>query len=95
MDDLKLFGKNEGEIESLVNTVRIFSDDIRMEFGLKKCGVILMKRGKLVEFDGTVLPNDKAMQSVDEDGYKYLGILELDDIMHQEMKGKFKREYYR
>ena len=95
MDDLKLFGKDEREIESLVNTVRIFSDDIRMEFGLKKCGVILMKRGKLVEFDGIVLPNDTIMKTVDEDGYKYLGILELDDIMHQEMKGKFKKEYYR
>ena len=28
-------------------------------------------------------------------GYKYLGILETDDIMHTEMKDKIKKEYYR
>ena len=28
-------------------------------------------------------------------GYKYLGILEADDIMHTEMKDKIKKEYYR
>ena len=36
MDDLKLFAKNEKEIDSLVQTVRIFSDDIGMKFGLEK-----------------------------------------------------------
>ena len=28
-------------------------------------------------------------------GYKYLGILEADDIMHTDMKDKIKKEYYR
>ena len=44
MDDLKLFAKNEDQIDSLVNTVRTFSDDIKMEFesgtgllGLEDC----------------------------------------------------------
>ena len=44
MDDLKLFAKNEDQIDRLVNTVRIFSEDIKMEFGLPKCGVLMMKR---------------------------------------------------
>ena len=34
MDDVKLFGKNKKEIESLMNTVRIFSEDKCMEFGI-------------------------------------------------------------
>ena len=33
MDDLKLYGKSTAEPESLLNTVRIFSNDISMEFG--------------------------------------------------------------
>ena len=33
MDDLKLFAKNVDQIDSLVNTERIFSGDIKMEFG--------------------------------------------------------------
>ena len=48
MDDLKLFAKNEKEIDSLVQTVQIFSDDISMKFGLEKCAAMTMKRGKRV-----------------------------------------------
>ncbi len=58
MDDLKLFAKNEAEIDSLVQTVRIFSDDIGMQFGLEKCASMTMKRGKRVHSDdGIVLPD--------------------------------------
>ena len=34
-----------------------FSEDIGMEFGLKKCGVVILKKEKLVKFDGIYLPN--------------------------------------
>ena len=40
MDDLKLYRKNEREIESLVQTVRIYSEDIAVEFGIHKCACI-------------------------------------------------------
>ena len=30
MDDLKLFAKNQNQIDSLVNTVSIFSEDIKI-----------------------------------------------------------------
>ena len=36
MDDLKLYGENEKALDSLVQTVRIFTSDIRMEFGIEK-----------------------------------------------------------
>ena len=32
---------------------------------------------------------------MEEDGYKYLGILEYDRVKEQEMKDKFKNEYFR
>ena len=37
MDDLKLYGNSEKEAERLKNTIRIFSKDIAMEFGISKC----------------------------------------------------------
>ena len=95
MDDLKLFGKSEDQIDSLVQTVFIFSEDIGMEFGLKKCGVVILKKGKLVKFDGIHLPNQEIMKEVDENGYTYLGILELDEIKEHEMKIKVTAEYKR
>ena len=41
MDDLKLYAKNEKELDSLVQTVRVFSNDIGMQFGLDKCAVLI------------------------------------------------------
>ena len=43
MDD-KLYVKDKRELESLVNTFRIFSTDTDMEFGLKNRGVLVLKR---------------------------------------------------
>ena len=85
MDDLKLFAKIEDQIDSLVNTVRIFSEDIKMEFVLPKCGVLIMKGGKVVKSEGISML----------DGYKYLGILEADGVKHEEMKDQIKEEYIR
>ena len=92
MDDLKHFGKSEYQIDSLEQTVFIFSEDIGMEFGLKKNGVVILKKEKLVKFDGIHLPNQEIMKEVDENGYTYLGILE---IKEHEMKIKITTEYKR
>ena len=45
MDELKSFGKSEDQIDSLVQTVQLLSEDIRMEFVLKKCSVLSSDRG--------------------------------------------------
>ena len=50
-------------------TVFTFSEDICMELGLKKCGVVILKKGKLVKFDGIHLPNQEIMKEVHENGY--------------------------
>ena len=95
MDDLKLFAKNEDQMDSLVNTVRIFSEDIKMEFGLSKCGVLIMKRGKVVKSEGIRMPNGMMMKNIEEGEYKYLGILEADGVKHKEMKDQMKEKYIR
>lgn len=92
MDDLKLFSKTDREIDSLVETVRLCSSDIGMEFGISKCAVLSMKRGKRAVCQGIELPGE-VMSDPDEGGYKYLGILELDDILHNEMKNKLRETY--
>ena len=47
MDELKLYGKSENEIERLVSTVEVFSQDIGMEIGVKKCDMITMNKRKV------------------------------------------------
>ena len=47
MDDLKLLERSKDQIDSLVNTVYTLSENIGMEFGIKKCGVLVLKRIKV------------------------------------------------
>ena len=95
MDNLKLYGKSEKEIKGLVPTVEVFSQDISIEFGIKKCGVIIMNREKVKSLDGIELPNGEKIREIEEAGYKYLGILENDRVKEQEMKDKSRNEYFR
>ena len=95
MDDLKLYGKSECKIKGLVSTVEVFSQDIGMEFGIKKCGVIIMNRGKAKSIDGIELPSGEKIREIEEGGYKYLGILEYDRVKEQEVKDTFRSEYFR
>ena len=81
MDYLKLFVKTPEQLDSLVNSVRKFSADIKMEFGLSKCVVLILKRGK-------VIGNDRQMiKCIDEGrGYMYVRILKADGVRHKGMK---------
>ena len=74
MDDLKLFAKSKNQIDSLVQTVHIFSEDIGMQFGIKKCRVLIMERGKVIRADNIRLSDGQDMKDIDEAGYTYLGI---------------------
>jgi len=96
MDDLKLYGKSEAEAKLLAGTVHDFSRDIRMEFGLAKCASIAMKRGKMQNSEGIVLPDNQVISGLTTDQtYKYLGILEADGIKQEAMKSKVKQEYFK
>ena len=84
MDDIKLFERG---------TARIVSGDIRMEFGIEKCALVNIQRGKVTRTEGIQLPDGINIKDIDGSGYKYLGIIEGEAIKHQEMKEKISKEY--
>ena len=50
MDDLKKpHGKNENQVDSLVPSVRIVAEDMPIEFGIPRCAILLMRRGKVFQ----------------------------------------------
>ena len=53
-----------------------------MEFGTSKCALLVIKRGKFC-------------QSEEGETYKYLGVLEADDIKHEAIKGNIQIDYLR
>ena len=70
-----------------------FIKDIGIQYGKKKCGVLIMERGKVIKTDDIRLPDVQHMKDIDETGYTYLWILETDKIKEKEMKEKFSKEY--
>ena len=72
MDDLKLFAKRKNQIDLLVQTVHIFSEGIGMQFGIKKCGVVIIERGEVIRTYGIRLSDGQHMKDIDETGYTYL-----------------------
>ena len=96
MDDLKLYSRSEKGLDSLVQTVHVFSEDIGMEFGIEKCVMLVMEKGKIVKLVGIELPDGKVIKSLQEgESYKYLGILEADKFLEERMKLNVSKEYIR
>ena len=99
MDDLKKpYGKHENQVDFPVPSVRIVAEDMPMEFGIPKCAILLMKRGKVFQSEEIMLPGDKKMRSLnvyENENYNFLGVLEADDIKHSKMKDRIQKEYFR
>ena len=55
---LKLYSKSENALNSPIRTSRIFSEDIGIQFGIKKCAML--------NADGIKLTNDKVIKSLEE-----------------------------
>ena len=64
MDDSKLYTKNEKGLVPLVKTVRIFTDDIGMLFGINNCATLGLEKGKITKFDRILLPDGRVMKII-------------------------------
>ena len=85
MDVMKVFGKNEKEINSLIRAVDVFSCDIGMEIGINKYRVKVINKGRV---------GYKYLEILEiAEGYKYFEVLELDKIKEQEMIENVRKKY--
>ena len=96
MDDLKIYSKSDREMESLLNTVRIFSSDIHMEFGFGKCAQVTINKGKLTTSKNINLSLGKQLRQLEiDEAYKYLGIQQSSTNHSQVVKTTTMAEYNR
>ena len=73
-DAFKVLTKNEKELETLIQAVRIYIQDIGIEFGIEKYAILIMKSGKRQIMEGIELPNQEKNQNIWRmEIYKYLG----------------------
>ena len=56
--------------------MRVFSNDIRIEFGVEKCDVLTTKKRKKVNGDGIALTSETTTEHLEgSDSYKYLEVI--------------------
>ena len=96
VDDLKLFARNDYELERLLPTAKGFSSDIGMEFGLDKCAKASFLRGTLKKTANMNPDVDTIIRELEPgETHMYLGVHGCNGISHSAMKEKIRKEYYR
>ena len=64
MDDLKLYSRSEKRLDLLVHTILIFCKNVGMEFGIERCAMSVIQKGKIVKSVGIELPDGKVIKSL-------------------------------
>ena len=60
MNDIKLLATNEKELDTLIHTIRTYSKEKGMEFGLEKCAMLIMRSGEKKQItEGIELSNQE------------------------------------
>ena len=96
MNYLKHTGKTEEKLQNLMQVVRTFSDDIRMEFGLHKCAKIEFKKVTLIHSQNLIFDFKREIQELKQGKtHKYLGTEKMRAQNNQELKDRLKKEYTR
>ena len=81
MDDLKLFAKNDTQLNILLRTVKMFSDDVGLTFGLDKCAKFVVSRGKAKPSGDSQLDPECTIRELSVgETYKYLGFFEAGEL---------------
>ena len=68
-----------------------------MKFSIKRCGVLVIKRGKLEESREKTLPDDQPMTQIGKKKVyiKCLRVFVADNMKHTEMKDIARKEYFK
>ena len=74
VDDLKLYASNLQEATKLFDLATIFSNDIRMKFGERKCAYLKIEKGFIKQSTQNLEINNVCIKPIKEgELYKYLG----------------------
>ena len=65
--DIKMFAKNEKELETLIQAVRIYSLDVGMEFSIENCVMLIMRSWKQHKTEGIEIPNQEKLRMLREE----------------------------
>ena len=74
-------------MDSLRQRVRVFSEDIEMEFGIEKSAMVVTEKARIVKSIGIELPDGKVIKLLQEgESYKHLESSEADKFLEDEVE---------
>ena len=89
MDDIKTFSSSSNGGKELIRIMFEFTKSIGMAFGIDKCKILNIVRGKYAKCGDVALPDGEVIKEMESDEvYKYLGVIESTTIKHADMKQK-------
>ena len=72
MSDIKVFSKKEKELVTLIQTIKIYIQNIGMEFGMEKCAMLIRKSVEKETTKRIELPYQKSIRTLEgKENYKY------------------------
>lgn len=98
MDDLKLFSSTREKLNHLLDTTAKFSNDIGMQFGIEKCKLNAIRKGKWQhQMDYTLREGNSKQNRIQamqpEEYYKYLGYLQNSNVDQKSTKTSITQEF--
>lgn len=94
MDDIKLYASTQTQMKGLLRIVEEITSDIRMEFGIDKCKMLNIEKGKWKnELNIETLNNEILNNMQKDETYKYLGFRQNTRIEHTKIKCHLTEEY--
>ncbi|XP_075170249.1 uncharacterized protein LOC142242567 [Haematobia irritans] len=94
MDDLKLYASTKQNLKNMLKIVEIFSNDIKMQFGIDKCRTQNMSKGKYTQSHDFVTADGSHITPLESgEYYKYLGIKQHTTIDHTAEKRKTENNF--
>ncbi|TVU57700.1 hypothetical protein FQP88_24255, partial [Vibrio atlanticus] len=97
MDDLKLYSADKDHLQAALNIVAEYTRDVGMSFGLDKCAVVHLARGKCSDTgDDVELVDGSVLRQLDAgELYRYLGMEEHRMHAVSEVRATLQSEYVR
>lgn len=94
MDDIKLYARTETQMKSLLQIVEEISKDTKMDFGITKCRILHMERGKWTDNDQIVTLNNEIIDHMQPgETYKYLGFQQNTRLDHSHIQKQLREKY--
>ena len=62
--DIKIFAKSENNLGNLIQTIKIYCQDIRMDSVIEMCAMLIMKKGKRKTTEGKERRNPERIRTL-------------------------------